>query len=128
MCFENLFSVQYIYYQIFVFFVIYLAKKAEKQLDKLPDNIAEPIIEAIARLSIEPRPSGHIKLKGRDGYRIRSGHYRILYSIFDHQLIVDIGKIFISSSFPRYEINRALTHLYVEWRVLAISEIQKGNL
>ena len=67
-----------------------LTKKAQKQLDKLSDNIAEPILEAIADLEENPRPQGYIKLKGRDGYRIRVGNYRIIYDIFDTELIVDI--------------------------------------
>jgi len=67
-----------------------LTKKAQKQLDKLSDNIAEPIIEAIAGLEENPRPQGYIKLKGRDGYRIRVGDYRVIYDIYDNELIVDI--------------------------------------
>jgi len=67
-----------------------LTKKAQKQLDKLSDNIAEPIIEAIAGLEENPRPQGYIKLKGRDGYRIRVGDYRVIYDIYDIELIVDI--------------------------------------
>ncbi len=67
-----------------------LSKKAQKQLDKFSDNIAEPILEAIAQLEENPRPAGCKKLKGRDGYRIRTGNYRIIYNIFDNELIVDI--------------------------------------
>ena len=67
-----------------------LSKKAQKQLDKLSDNIAEPIIEAIGDLEKNPRPQGYKKLKGRTGYRVRVGNYRIIYDIFDNQLIVDI--------------------------------------
>ncbi len=67
-----------------------LTKKAQKQLDKLSDNIAEPIFEAIARLEENPRPQGYIKLKGRDGYRIRVGNYRVIYDIYESELIVDI--------------------------------------
>jgi mRNA interferase RelE/StbE len=67
-----------------------LSKKAQKQLDKLSDNIAKPIIEAILELEENPRPAGYKKLKGRDGYRIRAGNYRIIYDIIDTELIVDI--------------------------------------
>ncbi len=67
-----------------------LSKKAQKQLDKLSDNIAEPIFNAIAGLEENPRPAGYKKLKGRDGYRIRTGNYRIIYDIFDTEFIVDI--------------------------------------
>ena len=67
-----------------------LSKKAQKQLDKLPDNIAEPIFNAILELEENPRPAGNKKLKGRDGYRIRIGNYRVIYEIFDNELIIDV--------------------------------------
>ena len=38
-----------------------LSKKAQKQLDKLSDNIAEPIFDAIAKLEENPRPAGYKK-------------------------------------------------------------------
>ena len=66
-----------------------LSKKAQKQLDKLPDNVANPILDAILNLEENPRPVGNKKLKGRDGYRARIDNYRIIYDIFDSQLIVD---------------------------------------
>jgi mRNA interferase RelE/StbE len=69
---------------------VVLSKKAQKQLDKLPDNIAEPILDAITNLEENPRPAGNKKLKGRDGYRIRVGNYRIIYDIYDSELIVDV--------------------------------------
>jgi len=71
-------------------YTILLSKKAQKQLDKLSDNIAEPILLAIAQLENNPRPNGCKKLKGRDGYRIRTGDYRIIYNIFDNELIIDV--------------------------------------
>jgi mRNA interferase RelE/StbE len=71
-------------------YTIVLTKKAEKQLDKLPDNIAEPIIEAINDLADNPRPHGYKNLKNRDGYRIRVGDYRVIYEVFDDELLIDI--------------------------------------
>lgn len=71
-------------------YTVVLSKTAQKQLDKLSDTIAEPILEAIAGLAENPRPQGYRKLKGRDGYRIRTGDYRIIYDILDTELIVDI--------------------------------------
>ncbi len=59
-------------------------------MDKLPDPIAEPIIDAIEKLEENPRPHGYIKLQDRKGYRIRVGNYRIIYDIFDTQLIIEI--------------------------------------
>lgn len=71
-------------------YVAILATKAQKQLDKLSDQIAEPIIDAIGKLEENPRPHGYIKLQDRKGYRIRVGNYRIIYDIFDSQLIIEI--------------------------------------
>jgi mRNA interferase RelE/StbE len=71
-------------------YTVVLSKKAQKQLDAFSETIAEPIIEAIAALEENPRPNGCKKLKGRDGYRIRTGNYRIIYDIFDTELIVDV--------------------------------------
>ena len=71
-------------------YTVVLSKKAQKQLDKLSDSIAEPILKAIGSLEENPRPHGSKKLKGRDGYRIRIGNYRVIYNIFDNELIVDI--------------------------------------
>jgi mRNA interferase RelE/StbE len=71
-------------------YIIELTKKAKKKLDKLPDLIAYQIIETISQLENNPRPVGSKKLKGRDGYRIRSGNYLIIYEIFDHKLIIEI--------------------------------------
>jgi mRNA interferase RelE/StbE len=71
-------------------YTVVLSKKALKQLDKLTDTIAEPIFDAIAGLEHNPRPAGYKKLKGRDGYRIRTGNYRVIYDIFDTMLLVDV--------------------------------------
>ena len=69
---------------------VFLSGRAKKQLDKLSFTIAQPILEAIKDLGNNPRPQGYIKLKGRDGFRIRAGNYRIIYEIFDTDLIVDV--------------------------------------
>ena len=71
-------------------YTVTLAKRAAKQLDKLPDNVVAPILSAIGTLSTNPRPLGYIKLKGRNGYRIRVGDYRIIYEIIDFLLVVDV--------------------------------------
>ena len=69
---------------------IVLTNKAQKQLDKLSNDIADIIFESINGLKFNPRPKGYKKLKGRDGYRIRVGSYRIIYEIFDKELIIDV--------------------------------------
>ena len=69
---------------------VFLSKKAEKQLDSLQDSIALPIIAAIDKLAENPRPQGFKKLRGRDAYRIRQGSYRVIYEIYDDELLVDV--------------------------------------
>lgn len=71
-------------------YIVVLSKRAQKQLDNFSDLIAQPIFDAINDLENNPRPIGYKKLKGRDGYRIRVGNYRIIYEIFDKELLVDI--------------------------------------
>lgn len=72
---------------------VVLSKKSQKQLDKLPDNVAEPIMEALLELETNPRPKGYKKLKARDGCRIRIGDYRVIYEIFDTELVIDVIKL-----------------------------------
>ena len=69
---------------------IRITKTAQKQLDKLPESVAGILIESIQDLSRNPRPHGYKKLKGRDGYRIRKGDFRIIYDIFDKILTVEV--------------------------------------
>jgi mRNA interferase RelE/StbE len=71
-------------------YTIVLSKIAEKQLDKLSDNITKPIFNAIIDLGKNPRPNSCKKLKGREGYRIRVGNYRIIYEVFDDKLLIEV--------------------------------------
>jgi mRNA interferase RelE/StbE len=71
-----------------------IRRKAQKQLAKLPANDYKRIRQTILDLANEPRPAGASKLKGREGWRVRQGNYRIIYEIIDNELIVtvlDIG-------------------------------------
>ena len=69
---------------------ITISSMAQKQLNKLQDNIVKRLIEAIYKLAENPRPSGYKRLKGRDGCRIRVGDYRIIYEIFDGELLIEV--------------------------------------
>ncbi len=71
-------------------YTISISKTAQKQLDKLSDSTAAPIIDAISSLSNNPRPNGCKKLKGSTGYRIRKGDFRIIYDIFDNILLINV--------------------------------------
>lgn len=67
-----------------------LKKRAIRALELINEPYYTKIKEAIYGLANNPRPSGCIKLKGRDGYRIRVADYRIIYDIFDDLLLVEV--------------------------------------
>ena len=73
---------------------VIFSKSAQKELDKLPKTFGLKVLSKIESLAANPRPSGCKKLEGsKTGYRIRVNDYRVIYSIFDAELIVDIIKI-----------------------------------
>ena len=71
-------------------YAIIITRTAQKQLDKMPDDIANPLLDLITSLADNPRPHGYKKLKGRNGYRMRQGNYRVIYDIYDKQLVVNV--------------------------------------
>ena len=72
---------------------ILLQPSAIKDLDKLPNKEAEKISFRIFQLQDNPRPVGIQKLNNEEGYRIRSGNYRVLYEVNDKLKIVYIYRI-----------------------------------
>ena len=57
--------------------------RAEKDLDAVTGRDFDAIKKKILVLSEAPRPFGCKKLTADEGYRIRSGDFRILYRIDD---------------------------------------------
>jgi len=51
------------------------------------------IVLRIRSLGDNPRPFGCEKLSGLERYRVREGSYRIVYSIDDKNLLVDVVKV-----------------------------------
>ena len=69
---------------------VVIEKQAQKQLAKIASPDYTKIVAALKELAANPRPYGYKKLKGRPGYRIRVGDYRIIYQIKDNILTVFI--------------------------------------
>ena len=67
-------------------------RKVEKQLQRIPKNQLERVVNAMRSLCADPRPSGCVKLE-EQLYRVRQGQYRIIYAIFDNELVVVICKV-----------------------------------
>jgi mRNA interferase RelE/StbE len=72
---------------------ITIKKSAAKELEDIPKKDLRKIVRRIQRLDQNPRPHGSQKLSAKEQYRIRQGDYRIVYSIDDDSLVVDIVKI-----------------------------------
>ena len=72
---------------------IAIERKAEKEAENIPSSQRYKIDEAILSLSEEPRPRKCKKLTHKEGYRIRVGDYRVLYTIDDKNKIVTVYRI-----------------------------------
>ena len=71
-------------------YAVNFTKQALKDLQRINEPVHTKIRRAIRSLAEDPRPNGCKKLKGREGYRIRIGNYRVIYEIFDDILLVEI--------------------------------------
>ncbi len=72
---------------------ISIKSTAAKELEDIPKKELRKIIKRIQSLAENPRAHGAQKLSGQEQYRVRQGDYRIIYSINDKDLVVDIVKI-----------------------------------
>ena len=62
---------------------IKIIPRAEKDLDTVTGHDFDAVKRKILTLSENPRPFGFKKLTDDEGYRLRSGDFRILYRIDD---------------------------------------------
>lgn len=69
---------------------VLILRRAQKELAGLPKADYARVRDAVAALADDPRPPGCKKLVGRDGWRIRSGDYRVIYEIDDPQRKVTV--------------------------------------
>lgn len=70
------------------------SRPAARQFTALPRKEQERLKARIDRLTENPYPSGVKKLAGEEGlYRLRSGDYRLIYTVQDEVLVVLVLKI-----------------------------------
>lgn len=75
-------------------FQIYLTRRADRELKRLPPDVRERVEEKIGELSSDPLPRGVVKLAGlKDAYRVRVGEYRILYRVYWKERMVVVFRI-----------------------------------
>jgi mRNA interferase RelE/StbE len=59
---------------------IFITKKAQKELDKIPNSLAKHIATKILLLPQNPHSNNSKKLKGQNNFRLRVGSFRIIYT------------------------------------------------
>ena len=67
-----------------------ILRRAQKELARLPAEAYGRVRDAIAGLAQNPRPPGCLKLTGRDGWRLRTGSYRVVYEIDGSEKVVTV--------------------------------------
>ena len=73
---------------------IVIKASARKEIERLPANVTEAIDKKIMMLADNPRLIGSVKLSGFINlYRVRVMDYRIVYSIHDEIIVIEIIKI-----------------------------------
>ena len=74
-------------------YTVIIKKSAQKELDSIPKKLQLRIVGVIELLAVNPFPPNAKKLQGREGYRIRTSDYRILYNVDGDQLSVMVVRI-----------------------------------
>lgn len=72
---------------------ILIKKSAVNELENIPKKDIKKVIKRIQSLAQNPRPHGSQKLSAQERYRVRQGNYRIVYSVKDKELTVQVVKI-----------------------------------
>lgn len=67
---------------------------ALKALRRMPRNIAELIRQKLREVAADPATARNVKrLKGRDGYRLRVGDWRVIFTIANGELVLIVIEI-----------------------------------
>jgi len=78
-----------------VSYVVRLERQAERDLRRLPPPVLRAVDAKLTALARNPRPPGTLKLHGREaeGWRVRVGEYRILYTVDPDAKVVSVYRI-----------------------------------
>lgn len=69
-------------------------KSAIKELKKINKKEIPKILNQIEKLAENPFPANYKKFLGTEHvYRIRIGNYRVLYSLYENELIIEVIKV-----------------------------------
>ena len=71
-------------------FELRLKPSVAKDLHGIPQEDVRRILARIETLRENPRPPSSEKLSSQERYRVRQGNYRILYTVADAEVVVEI--------------------------------------
>jgi len=70
-----------------------IKRSAEKEIAALPLATRRRVVERISALADDPRPPGCRRLSGSDKYRMRQGAYRVVYTVNDDRVVVEVVRV-----------------------------------
>ena len=73
-------------------YALKLHRDVEKQLRRIPKKQQERLVNTMRSFRDDPRPQGCAQLQD-ELYRVRVGEYRIIYGIFDDEVVVVVCKV-----------------------------------
>jgi len=78
-----------------VSYMVRLESAAERALKALPGDMLRRVDARLRTLAVNPRPQGVKKLQAREGegWRVRVGDYRILYTVDDAAHLISVYRI-----------------------------------
>ena len=76
-------------------YTVRLESSAERDMKRLTHDVLRRVDAKLQSLAREPRPRGVAKLQGSEGegFRVRVGNYRILYTIDDGTRTVSVYRV-----------------------------------
>ncbi len=76
-------------------YTVEYSKEALKTLRRLARNVALNIQQKVGQLAADPQSmAANIKkLQGREGYRLRVGDYRVIYTLDGEKLVIVVLQI-----------------------------------
>jgi len=96
---------------------LFLLPRVQKDMDRFGQKVLRQLLERVKSLAHDPRPPGSLKLTTDEGYRLRSGDYRILYRIDEEKKAVCICRINLHSARKRGRIS-----VFISSPILSIND------
>ena len=73
-------------------YMVLLHRDVEKQLRRIPKKYQESLVNTMRSFREEPKPRGCEHLQD-ELYRKRVGNYRVIYAVFDKEVVVVVCKV-----------------------------------